>query len=626
MPVMQPKRPSAGAGIWIGAGLLLALGIALAQPVLTAAQVAQGTPTTTRTTTVTATPTFTATPSPTLTLTLTATVTETPTLTPTWTETPTQTPSETPTSTPTETPTPPPTFTETPLPTATPLPTETATETPTEAATLPPIPSETPITPDVQPTQALPTDVLATAVIPTDAVPTDALPIPATPTLDPTLLTPPAPLPAATETPFPVETATLPGETPLPVIPTETLPGETPLPTLPFTETPTETPTETATETPAPLPSETPTETPTLTPTFTPTETPLPTFTPIPTATATPTFEPVVLPTSSPEPTATETPTETPTETATETPAPLPSETPTETPTLTPTASETPAHGLNAVLVPDAPTVQPGQAFQLALIVDPAGAPLVGLESHCTFDPALAILTEPPQANAALFPPGAIAAAAAQDGAPAWDMSVKAAPDAPPITAANVFLTGVFTALQPGDLSLNCTVRAALADGSLVDAPFTALPIQITAQAGGLAGVVLRAQGDSAQIEVSVSDEQGHPVASTHAAVDGTFALDNLPAGRYRVRAWGPVGLPAEGDVTVNPGEQALLPAILMPWGDANGDGEIDELDVVTIAAWYGASVPPAPAELDADGDGQIGLAELIALATDFRATTVRWQ
>jgi hypothetical protein len=44
-------------------------------------------------------------------------------------------------------------------------------------------------------------------------------------------------------------------------------------------------------------------------------------------------------------------------------------------------------------------------------------------------------------------------------------------------------------------------------------------------------------------------------------------------------------------NVTINPGEMLTLPELTLPFGDANGDGRIDILDLSIAASNFGEMV-----------------------------------
>jgi hypothetical protein len=120
-------------------------------------------------------------------------------------------------------------------------------------------------------------------------------------------------------------------------------------------------------------------------------------------------------------------------------------------------------------------------------------------------------------------------------------------------------------------------------------------------------------------ILVILTDTNGQVVASTVSAADGSFALIDVPAGNYILTLDDGISLLNQQAVSVTSGQVTTLPLTSLVWGDVNRDNTIDELDVVTIASLYGQPAPTSPVSFDINGDGRVGLRELMLLAENYR-------
>lgn len=103
---------------------------------------------------------------------------------------------------------------------------------------------------------------------------------------------------------------------------------------------------------------------------------------------------------------------------------------------------------------------------------------------------------------------------------------------------------------------------------------------------GQLRGLThLEGRPDSRGVMVQVGDV-AHRVER-----DGRFNL-LLPEGTYDISIWSPghiaVNLP---NVEINSGQVVTVPELTLPFGDANGDGRIDILDLSMAAGNFGATV-----------------------------------
>ena len=56
---------------------------------------------------------------------------------------------------------------------------------------------------------------------------------------------------------------------------------------------------------------------------------------------------------------------------------------------------------------------------------------------------------------------------------------------------------------------------------------------------------------------------------------------------------------------------------------DVNGDGEVNILDLVSVASNFGEPVSDENAAADVNGDGKINILDLVRIAQDFGKSTV---
>jgi hypothetical protein len=72
---------------------------------------------------------------------------------------------------------------------------------------------------------------------------------------------------------------------------------------------------------------------------------------------------------------------------------------------------------------------------------------------------------------------------------------------------------------------------------------------------------------------------------------NGNFQI-LVPSGTFDVLIDAPGYIPVRvPNVTINPGEMLTLPELTLPFGDANGDGRIDILDLSIAASNFGETV-----------------------------------
>jgi hypothetical protein len=150
----------------------------------------------------------------------------------------------------------------------------------------------------------------------------------------------------------------------------------------------------------------------------------------------------------------------------------------------------------------------------------------------------------------------------------------------------------------------------------VTDPALQVVPPPVVAGVGSVAGSVDSAS--SGVILVILTDANGQVVASTVSAADGSFALIDVPAGDYVLTLDDGISLLNQQAVRINGGQMTTLTAVTLVWGDVNRDNTIDELDVVTLASLYGQPAPTSPVSFDIDGDGRVGLRELMLLAENY--------
>ncbi len=103
----------------------------------------------------------------------------------------------------------------------------------------------------------------------------------------------------------------------------------------------------------------------------------------------------------------------------------------------------------------------------------------------------------------------------------------------------------------------------------------------------------------------------GLPLERT--APSGAFQLCGLPPGVRVVSAFREGWLRVEARPALGAGSTAELPTAVLPAGDHNGDGRIDVVDLVRVAARFGRA--PVDRLADLDGDGRVGKADLLLVA-----------
>ena len=76
---------------------------------------------------------------------------------------------------------------------------------------------------------------------------------------------------------------------------------------------------------------------------------------------------------------------------------------------------------------------------------------------------------------------------------------------------------------------------------------------------------------------------------------DGSFKI-MVPGGNFDISIEAPGHIPVRFPNTpINPGEVVSIPELTLPFGDANGDGEIDIWDLSLAAGNFGQTVIEVP-------------------------------
>ncbi|MFN8499993.1 MAG: S8 family serine peptidase [Anaerolineae bacterium] len=140
----------------------------------------------------------------------------------------------------------------------------------------------------------------------------------------------------------------------------------------------------------------------------------------------------------------------------------------------------------------------------------------------------------------------------------------------------------------------------------------TPSPTPTNAAPKPVSGVVkLEGRASHAGAQISVGAQ------SATTAADGSFSVMLAP-GDYTITARHALYLDSQAAITVDGSPAVTLPGVTLMAGDVNGDGVIDLRDLVTLAANYGQSVPPADARADLNGDGAIDLLDLVMLGFNY--------
>ncbi|MBZ0297235.1 MAG: hypothetical protein K8L99_32045 [Anaerolineae bacterium] len=116
-------------------------------------------------------------------------------------------------------------------------------------------------------------------------------------------------------------------------------------------------------------------------------------------------------------------------------------------------------------------------------------------------------------------------------------------------------------------------------------------------------------------VSVQLIDSNGG-VAEGQVDEQGKFLFGELAPGSYRVEASAAGFLSRQVELIVEPGGEYMLPPAILAAGDTNGDGVIDMLDVMLIAANFDgpADVP----EADVNHDGWVDIRDLSVTGSQF--------
>jgi len=143
------------------------------------------------------------------------------------------------------------------------------------------------------------------------------------------------------------------------------------------------------------------------------------------------------------------------------------------------------------------------------------------------------------------------------------------------------------------------------------------LPPTLPPQPGAISGVVkYEKRPDQTGIAITVS-QNGAPFAQGQSNADGSFQLNNVPAGQYVLQFSAQGYLSASATLDVQAGQGATVQVTLLA-GDIDNNGVIDLTDASFIGANYRIQAPPAPAPADLNGDGMINLVDLVLVGKNF--------
>ncbi len=138
-----------------------------------------------------------------------------------------------------------------------------------------------------------------------------------------------------------------------------------------------------------------------------------------------------------------------------------------------------------------------------------------------------------------------------------------------------------------------------------------------TVVSGSIAGTV-DIQGHTDESGAFVMASGGY-LATTDAT--GSYSL-MLPVGTYTVTAAHPKSLWATRyGVVVSDSVTTTLPSALILIGDGNGDGEIGLQDLVLVGLNWRATVPPGNPYADFNDDGVVNLVDLVAVGINYGQT-----
>ncbi len=122
-------------------------------------------------------------------------------------------------------------------------------------------------------------------------------------------------------------------------------------------------------------------------------------------------------------------------------------------------------------------------------------------------------------------------------------------------------------------------------------------------------------------VSFAVKDPDNEPITNATIVLDetenapGDYVFEGVLPGSHDYHVSKECFLPAEGQLTVTEGDKTKNVTLSALAGDANGDGEVDVLDVIAIMYHYIGSPPEPFCEKNADvnGDGMINVLDMIA-------------
>ena len=123
--------------------------------------------------------------------------------------------------------------------------------------------------------------------------------------------------------------------------------------------------------------------------------------------------------------------------------------------------------------------------------------------------------------------------------------------------------------------------------------------------------VVLEGRSDFSGAEVRVGEK------SAKTSPSGFFELQDLPGGSAEVEISHPGFLRRDVQIELLSQARNYLPEIVLAAGDVNGDGAIDEGDLLEIGIDFGEEVEPGRAS-DLNGDGIVDIFDLVLGAKNF--------
>ena len=128
-----------------------------------------------------------------------------------------------------------------------------------------------------------------------------------------------------------------------------------------------------------------------------------------------------------------------------------------------------------------------------------------------------------------------------------------------------------------------------------------------------------RTAGGHAGTQVSALSTAGAVVAGPVAtAPDGSFVLVVPLGSTYTVMAAYPGYLSAQKSNVYVVGATVDVGSTQLRGGDVNSENCVNIFDLVTVAAWFSAASPPAPAAVDINDDGVVNIFDLTITASNF--------